>query len=421
MKIILKAVKVIDSQSSFNQKVVDILIQNDQIVQINKSITAAGAKVIDCKSWSVSPGWVDLNVNFCDPGFETKEDINSGLNAAAKGGFVAVALMPNTNPAIKSKSEIEYLKNKSSQHIVNLLPVGSITANRDGKDISEMFDMKSAGAVAFSDGNRPIQDAGLMSRAILYAKGIDSILFSNADDKNLSQNAKINESEMSTLLGMKGIPSLAEELNVSRDIFLAEYQNANLHFSCISTAKSVELIKAAKKKGLKITADVSVNNIYFDDTALMEFDSNYKIKPPLRTKEDVKALRSGLKDGTIDAIVSQHTPEEIEFKQVEFETAGYGMIGLQTAFSLSCMALEKQMTIEDIVSKFSLLPRKILKMEPIKVEVGEIASLTLFNEKEEWELKANDIASKSKNTPLIGTKLKGKVKGIVNNAQVIIY
>ena len=418
MKVILQSVTVIDPTSAHHLKVVDIFVQDNLIKEIGKKLSVAGAKTLDCKGQYVSIGWIDLHVNFCDPGFETKEDILSGLNAAAKGGFVGVALMPNTQPALKSKSEIEYINNKSNSHAVTIYPIGCLSANREGKDLAEMYDMKLAGAKAFSDGNAAVQDAGLMSRAMRYAKGIDSLIISKPEDKNIAQNAQMNEGQMSTLLGMKGNPSLAEELMVSRDIFLAEYQDAKVHFTCISSAKSVELIKAAKKKGLKVTADVSVNHLYFDDTMLETFDTNFKLSPPLRTKEDIKALKQGLKEGTIDAICSQHTPEDIEHKQVEFEYAKEGMIGLQTAFSLALMTLEKQMDLSDIIAKFTIAPRAILGLPVQSIAVNQMASLTLFDPNATWKFQSSDNVSRSKNSALFNQALKGKVISIINNNQL---
>jgi dihydroorotase len=418
MKVILQSVTVIDPTSAHHLKVVDIFVQDNLIKEIGKKLSVAGAKTLDCKGQYVSIGWIDLHVNFCDPGFETKEDILSGLNAAAKGGFVGVALMPNTQPALKSKSEIEYINNKSNSHAVTIYPIGCLSANREGKDLAEMYDMKLAGAKAFSDGNAAVQDAGLMSRAMLYAKGIDSLIISKPEDKNIAQNAQMNEGQMSTLLGMKGNPSLAEELMVSRDIFLAEYQDAKVHFTCISSAKSVELIKAAKKKGLKVTADVSVNHLYFDDTMLETFDTNFKLSPPLRTKEDIKALKQGLKEGTIDAICSQHTPEDIEHKQVEFEYAKEGMIGLQTAFSLALMTLEKQMDLSDIIAKFTIAPRAILGLPVQSIAVNQVASLTLFDPNATWKFQSSENVSRSKNSALFNQALKGKVISIINNNQL---
>jgi dihydroorotase len=417
MKLILKSVTVIDPNSKHNGKTTDVFIQDEKIVKIGKNLSEAGAKIFDVKGACVSPGWFDMNVNFCDPGFETKEDILSGSQAAAKGGYTGIALMPNTNPPLHSKSEIEYVKNKSKNNITDIYPLGTISRDRAGKDLAEMFDMKSSGAIAFSDGDLPVYDAGLMSRALLYAKGINTLIYSYSEDKSIAQKGMMNEGVMSTLLGIKGIPALAEELMIARDIYIAEYNEASVHFTTISTAHSVELIRKAKKKGLKVTADVSVNHLFFDETLLSDFNSNYKVKPPLRTKEDIKALKNGLKDGTIDAITSQHTPEDIEHKNVEFEIAGYGMIGLQTAFALMNMSLLKIMSAEELIEKISLAPRRILNIEIPVIEEGGNANLTIFDMEKEWTLSSDEIVSRSKNTPLTGMKLKGKALAIYNNKQ----
>lgn len=417
MKLLLKSLKIVDPASKYHEKTVDIFIQDDKIVKIGKNLTVSGAKVIDNIGACVSPGWFDIHVNFCDPGFETKEDLHSGARAAASGGFTGVAVMPNTQPSFHSKSEIEYICNQSKGLLVDVMPVGTVSHERAGKDLSEMYDMKLAGAVAFSDGNIPVRDAGLMSRALLYAKGIEVLVISFAEDPSIAQKGKMNEGEISTLLGVKGIPALAEELMVMRDIYLSEYHNTRIHFSCVSTSRSVELIRAAKKRGVAVTADVSINNLYFDDGKLVEFDSNYKVKPPLRTMQDIKALKAGLKDGTIDAICSQHTPEDLEHKNVEFEIASYGMIGLQTCFSLAIMSLSKMMSIESIIEKITSGPRNVLGLSMPVISEGEKANITIFDPEKTWTLKEERICSKSKNTPLLETPLVGKVLAVYNNQQ----
>lgn len=418
MKLLLKSVKIVDPGSKYNGKVLDIHIQDRLIIKIGKNLVVSGTKVLDFKNACVSPGWFDLNVNFTDPGLETKEDILSGVKAAMKGGITGLALMPNTQPPVHSKSEVEYIVNKSKELPVAVFPVGALSRNREGKDIAEMYDMQLSGAVAFSDGNRSVGDAGLMSRALLYAKGLNALLISYAEDASIAPKGKMNEGEMSTLLGIKGIPALAEELMISRDIFLSEYTDAAVHFTSVSTARSAELIRAAKKKGLKVTADVSVNNLFFDESVLSDFDSHYKVKPPLRTKEDVKALKSALKDGTIDAICSQHTPEDIEHKNVEFEIAGYGMIGLQTFFSLSWMSLSRSMELDQLIDKIAIAPRRILGLPVPEIKEGGVADITLFDPAMEWELKEKDIESKSKNTPLTGKMLTGKAIAIINRGKL---
>lgn len=353
MNLLIKSATILDPGSAFHQQVTDILIENGVITRIAEDIDA-DAEVIDGEGKYVSPGFFDLNCNIGELGLETKEDMHSGTRAAAAGGFTGIALMPNTSPPVHSKAEIEYLLNRAKSNLVDVYPLGTISHKREGKDLAEMYDMYLSGARAFTDGNRPVQDAGLMERALLYAQGFDATVFSYPEDTAIAGKAKVNEGEVSTLLGMKGIPSLAEELMIARDLYLAEYTVSRIHFSTISTARSVELIREAKRKGLEVTCDVAAHHLVLTDEALMGFDSMYKVKPPLRTKDDVLALIKGLKDGTIDAIVSQHTPHEVEFKDVEFEMAEYGITGFQTALPL---ALKSGLPVELLVEKLAINPR----------------------------------------------------------------
>lgn len=418
MNILIRSAVIIDPSSPHHGMKQDILIEKGIIKIIGNVALAQADEVIDANGASVSPGWLDMNVNFCDPGFETKEDIQSGIAAAAAGGFTAVALMPNTQPPLHAKTEIEYIKNKARGKVVEVHPIGCLSVNREGKDIAELYDMQNSGAVAFSDGTRAVADAGLLSRALLYAKGVGARIIQYADDAAISGKGKMNEGPTSTILGIKGIPALAEELMIARDIYLAEYNDAAIHFTTVSTAGSVALIRAAKKKGLKVTADVSAYHLSLDETVLEEFDSHYKVKPPLRSKEDIKALKQGLKDGTIDAICSQHTPEDLEHKQVEFEIAAYGMIGLQTAFAVANKAIGKDLDTTELVEKLAINPRKILGLVVPQIKEGAQANLTLFDTDKEWTLEAKAILSKSKNSPFIGKKLKGKVIAVINNNQI---
>jgi dihydroorotase len=300
---------------------------------------------------------------------------------------------------------------------VNVHATGALSVNLEGKDLSEMYDMHASGALAFTDDKKAVQDSGLMLRALMYAKNFNGLVMSFADDKYVSAKGQVNESSSATNLGLKGIPSLAEELMLNRDIFLSEYAGGKIHFSSVSTAKSVELIRNAKAKGLKITCDVAAHNILLDDSALAEFDTNYKVKPPLRTKEDVKALVEGLKDGTIDSISSDHTPEDVENKKKEFDLAAFGMIGLETAYAVANTALQKALTTDKLVEKLALTPRKVLGIAALTIKEGEKANLTLFNPDEEWTVEEKHIQSKSKNSPFVGTKLKGRVKGVFNKGK----
>jgi len=414
MNLLIKSATIIDPNSPFNQQIADLLIEKGHISKIAADIEA-DAEVIDAEGKYISPGFFDLNCNIGELGLETKEDLYTGTKAAAAGGFTGIALMPNTIPPVHSKAEIEYLMNRAKKNLVDVYPLGAISYKREGRDLAEMYDMYLSGAKAFTDGDRPVQDAGLMERALLYAQGFDALVFSYPEDTAIAGKAKVNEGEISTLLGMKGIPSLAEELMIARDLYLAEYTGSKIHFSTISTTRSVELIREAKRKGLEVTCDVAAHHLVLTDEALIGFDSLYKVKPPLRTQDDVEALLNGLIDGTIDAIVTQHTPHEVEFKNVEFEVAEYGIIGLQTALSL---VLKAGLDINLIVQKFAIGPREILNVDIPVIAEGEPANFVLFDADAEWEYTSKNNRSKSYNSPFMGQNLKGKVLLTFNNNQV---
>ena len=418
-KYLIQSATILHPESPLNGQTLDVLISDGKISEIAKKIDASDKNliIIDAKGQFLSPGFLDINANFGEPGLETKEDMNTGCAAAAAGGFTAVALMPNTQPPIHSKAEVSYLLNKSQHNLVDIFPIGCISHHREGKELAEMFDMKDSGAIAFSDGNKPVSNAGLMSRALLYTKSFNGLIFSYAEDQDIAAKGKMNEGVMSTFLGMKGNPSLAEELMVSRDLYLAEYNDARIHFSTISTERTVDLIRKAKKAGVKVTCDVAAHQLVFTEENLEGFDSQFKVKPPLRTKADQKALIAGLKDGTIDAIVSQHTPHEIEFKDVEFEIASYGIIGLQTVLPL---ALKSGLSPEQIVEKLAISPRKLMGIEIPSFDLGISANFILFNPLEKWTLNEDSNKSKSFNSPLMGQELTGKVNFVCNNEQYLI-
>ena len=418
MKILIKAAKIISKGSEHNNKIRDILIENGKIKNIKANITAKGAKEIKIKNLHVSPGWMDMQVHFQDPGHEYKEDLNSGMKAAAAGGYTAVALMPSTNPPIHSKSEVEYIINKTQAAAINVYPLGTLSHNHEGKEISEMYDMHLSGAVAFTDDKKPINDAGLLLRALLYAKNFNALIVTHCDDKGISREGKMNEGEVSTRIGLKGIPALAEELMLSRNIEIAAYSEAKIHIPSVSTAKSVELIRQAKKQGIKITAGVNAHHLALNDTALENFDTNYKVNPPLRGKKDIEALKKGLLDGTIDVITSDHRPEDIEGKKVEFDYAKSGMLGIQTAFALS-NANKGKLSLDALIDKISIQPRKILQLPIPEIKEGSDANLTLFDPDLKWVLQEKELFSKSKNTPLIGMQLIGKALGIINKGKYI--
>ncbi|GGH00682.1 dihydroorotase [Mucilaginibacter phyllosphaerae] len=414
MNLLIKSATVVDPASPFNNKVADILIEKGIITKIAKAIDA-DVKSVDAGGQYVAPGFFDLNCNIGELGLEVKEDLQTGTAAAAAGGYTGIALMPNTQPPVHSKAEVEYLLNRAKGNLVDIYPLGAISANREGKDMAEMFDMFKSGAKAFTDGNHPVQDAGLMERAMLYVQNFGAKVISYPEDTSIAGKAKVNEGIVSTMLGMKGIPALAEELMIARDLYLAEDTGSEIHFTTISTQHAVELIRDAKRKGIKVTCDVAVHNLVLTDDALMGFDSLYKVKPPLRTQKDVDALLAGLQDGTIDAVVTQHTPHEIEFKDVEFEVAEYGIIGLQTALSL-LVGLGLPAAL--IVEKLSVNPRKILKVDAAVLAEGAPANLVVFGMDAGWEYGRAVNRSKSYNSPFIGQNLKGKVLLTCNNNQI---
>ena len=421
MKLLIKSVKIIDPTSPHNGKVKDILIENGKIKSIKDKISAdKNINVHNGKGQCVSPGWFDLRANFRDPGLEYKEDLNSGMKAAAAGGFTGVAVMPSTHPPIHSKAQVEYIKNKSAKGIVDVFPVAAVSNNLEGKDLTEMYDMFLSGAVAFSDDKNSVKDAGLLLRALLYAKNFNGLIMNYPNDATVSDKGKMNESITSALLGMKGMPAIAEEIIVARDLYLAEYTESRIHFSTISSAGSVELIRKAKAKGIKVTADVAAHQIALDDSSLSEFDSNYKVKPPLRTKKDISALKKGLADGTIDVICSDHSPEDEENKKTEFDYAAYGIIGLETAFAIANTQLEKMLKTGDIINKFAVRPREILNLPVPSVKEGNEANITIFDINKKWTFATENIRSKSKNTPFVGTNFKGRVAAVYNNGQFMI-
>ena len=419
MSLLIKGITIADANSEFNGKTCDVRVDKGNIIAIESELEAQKSEtVFDGVGAVLSPGFFDLNCVFGDPGLETKEDIQTGTAAAAAGGFTGIAIMPNTKPVVHSKGEVEYILNRAKGNLVNVHPIGAISQNLEGKELAEMFDMKQAGAVAFAEAGKAIADDGFMSRALQYALGFDGLLFTHPENKALAGKAHVNESATTILLGMKGIPALAEEMQVSRDIFLAQYHNAPIHISNISTAGSVALIKKAKKDGVKVTCDVAAHQLVFTEELLNDFDSNYKVKPPLRSKADNKALINGLKDGTIDAISSQHRPHEIEFKNVEFEIANYGIIALQTVLPLLVQAgLDTAL----IVEKLAFVPRNLLKLEVPNIKVGAVANFTVFNVNKVWTLNNETNKSKSANSPLFNKTLKGKVELVYNNGQYQIF
>jgi dihydroorotase len=412
MNLLIKQAKVVDPNSPHNGKRVDILIENGQLKSIRKNLSSK-AKTISGKNLHVSPGWFDMHVNFRDPGDEHKEDLNSGCSAAAFGGFTGVACMPGTNPPLHTKADIEYIISKAKGNVVDVHPIGALSKGLQGKEMTEMYDMSLSGAVAFSDEKNPISSAGVLSRALLYVNMFNGLVISHSQDESISLEGQMNEGDISTSLGLNGMPALAEEIMITRDVYLAEYTNSRLHFATISTVNSVEIIRNAKRKGIKVTAEIAAHQIGIDDSELVTFDSNFKVNPPLRTKKDIAALKKGLSDGTIDAICSDHNPEDVETKNREFDIASFGVIGLETAYAV--VNTHSGLTSGEIVDKMSISPRKILGIEVPVIKNGEKANLTIFDPKLKWTYRSGDIRSKSANSPFIDKTFTGKAVGVFNN------
>lgn len=417
MNILIKEATIISPDTALNNKTMDILIEGGVIVEIKKTIPAKGnVKVVEEKGLCVSAGWIDMQVVSCDPGFEHKEDIDSLVKCAAAGGYTAVCVHSYNQPALHGKSQIEYLLNKTRNKIVDVIPFGTITMDAKGKDMAEMYDMKMSGAVGFSDYKNPLKDAGTVLRALQYARNIDSFVVTHCNDESITRGGQMNEGEVSTTLGLKGIPALGEELMIQRNLSILEYSEGKLHIPTISTKGSVDLIKKAKSAGLNVTCGVAAVNLYLDDSALKEFDTNYKLEPPLRTKKDVQALRNALENGIIDVIVSDHAPQDVESKELEFDHAETGMINLQTSFNCALEGM-KEKSIESVIRAFTVNPRKILGLEQAEIKEGQTANLTLFVQEDETFFTEKSNYSKSSNSPFFGKGLKGRVVGILKGSK----
>lgn len=415
MKILLQNILVIDPNSPYHNQYADILIEKGMIAQIGKYISASDATIISGTNYHVSPGWMDLHAHLRDPGFEYKETIESGAVAAAKGGFTAVLAMPDTFPVVQTKTAVEYIIKRSQQLPVDIFPAGALTQDLKGKEMAELYDMHLAGAKAFTDAEHSIHHSGLLVRSLMYAHNFGGKIHVRCDEETVSQGGQMHEGVTSTMLGLKGIPSLAEEVMIARNIYLAEYAGTPIHLMAVSTEKGIQLIRDAKSKGLDVTAAVHAYNLFWNDEVLFDFDTNYKVNPPLRGENDRKALLDAVADGTIDCITSGHSPEDIENKVVEFDLSAFGIIGLESAFALACSS--DKFSAEQLVNAFSIQPRKIAGVEIPIIKAGEKANLTVFDPTAKWTFNTSDIFSKSKNTPLVGKELTGKVIGIYNKGK----
>lgn len=417
MNVLLKSATIIaPGNAAYHLKKRDIHIKSGVIEKIASKIEIKGKiETIDLENLHVSAGWFDSSVSFGEPGYEERETIANGLNVAARSGFTDILLNPNTHPSPDSSGDIVFLKNAANGFATGLHPLGALTIKSEGNDLAELYDMRNAGAVGFYDFKSPVRNSNLLKIALLYAQNFKGIVHSFPMDINIAGKGIVNEGEISTKLGLKGIPALAETLQIARDLFILEYTGGKLHIPTISSGGAVQLIAAAKKKGLDVSCSVAIHNLYFKDDVLENFDSNFKVMPPIRTDKDSRALLKGLKDGTIDFVTADHIPLAIEEKQVEFDNAGFGTIGLESAFGILNKVFGTTMAIHFLTSgreRFGLLSPKI--------EEGQTANLSLFNPEGKHHFAEEDIYSTSRNSMFIGAELKGKTYGVVANHQLLI-
>jgi dihydroorotase len=416
MNILLKAATIVNSSNkALHFKKRDILVQNGVIEKIASKITAPSkTKIIEHENLHVSIGWFDSSVSFGEPGYEERETLENGLKTAAKSGFTDIVLNPNTNPIPDSSSDIVFLKNASKDSATNIHPLGSLSVKSEGESLAEMFDMQNAGAVGFYDFKSSIENANLLKIALQYAQNFSGLVLSFPTDVQIAGKGLVNEGEVSTKMGLKGIPALAEELRIVRDLHILEYTGGKLHIPTISTANSAKLIAEAKKKGLDVSCSVALHNLFITDEVLEEYDANYKVMPPLRTKKDTKALIKGVKDSTIDFVTSDHIPINIEEKRVEFDNATYGSLGLETSFGILNQIFDLEITITLLTKG-----RSRYQLEIPSIKEGEKACLTLFDPESEYRFSMKDINSSSKNSMFLEKPMKGKVHGVISNNQIV--
>jgi dihydroorotase len=419
MKLLIKQALIADKHSSFNGLQKDILIEHGSITDIADKIQCETDEVIDQKSLIISPGWVDIFTHFNDPGFEYKETLESGANAAASGGFTTVFVIPNTQPVISNKAQVEYVVQKTRTLPVQIIPLGAVTKNAEGKELAEMYDMRQSGAIAFTDGWNPIQTPGILLKALQYVKSFNGVIIQVPVDDSIAKHGLMHEGISSTRLGLPGVPSISEELMVARDIELAKYTASRVHFCSVSTARSIELITKAKADGVSVTCSVTPYHLFFSDEDLYDYDTNLKVNPPLRTKADVTALRKAVETGLVDCISSHHLPQDWDNKTCEFEYAKHGMIGLETCYSVINTIFPK-MPVDDLIALLSSNAKHIFNLQPTTIDRGEAADLTLFDREVSYTFKKEHIKSKSANTAFLDAALTGKVIGTIHKDRVYL-
>ena len=424
MKVALKNVNLIHPEQKIDEKNVSILLTDGIISKISKlsKEDLDGAKELDLENKYVVPGFFDMHVHLREPGREDKETVETGCNSAANGGFTAVACMPNTEPAIDSAEVVNFIKEKASAHLVDVYPVGAATLNREGEVIAPMAELYEAGVVGFSDDGIAVKSASVLRRALEYASMYNVPIIEHCEDESLAGGA-MNEGVNSTMLGLPPVPAVSEDIIVGRDILMAEYTGGKIHIAHISTATAVEMVRQAKKKNLPVTAEVTPHHFTLIDDAAKSYDANTKMSPPLRIRKDVDAMLEGLKDGTIDVIASDHAPHAIEEKEAEFQYAPNGIVGLETevALTLSELYHKKILTLEQVIEKLSINPRKICNIPVPKFEVGESANFTILDLNLVWTVDIKAFKSKSKNSPFDKRLLTGKSVGVINKGKLFYY
>ena len=413
MSILIKSAKIIDASSKFNGKTQDILIINGKIQEINSEINSKAKKIISFKDLHVSSGWLDTSVCFGEPGLEEREDLSNGAQTASFSGFTDIVLNPETEPYLDTKADISYIKSNSKDFVTKIHPLGCLTKEAKSKKLADLFEMFESGAVGFYDFKRPITNSNLIKIALQYVQNFNGLVISFPYEKSLCPNGQMHEGQISTNYGLKGIPTISEEIMLKRDLKILEYTGGKIHIPCISTEESVKLIQEAKKNKLNVTCSVSINNLFFNDDKLKDFDTRFKVLPPIRSEEHRKALIKGLKDGIIDFVTSDHTPIDIDKKKTDFENSLFGSTGLESLYGALNSLFDLNTTIDILTRR-----KETFGIEKSSINEGQTACLSLFNPNIEYEFLKENIISKSKNSCFIGSKLKGKALGIISNNSI---